>query len=860
MEGYVKGVDYEIGTKIDKSRTTYWNILRINAKWYVCDLNVESLKVNIDKKNWRLLNSDNNEESLIDQTSIESADTYFLTNPEEFIFNHYPLNKKYQLLSRKISFKEFQDMNYIYPNFFKSNLKMLSNFSCLIKGINFVHELRIGLSKDLSMSFSHELYIDNNITLNSNLVGVDGSLNVSKHVIIYQEKEKQLLTIGLKLPQNANYKLLIKMRRNDDENPQFVNCFAYKIIHEKVEIKANYFFPQTFTKELGSTYLTVKNKFLDMTPFNGYFWTMEKFSTFTFKSDIKSNKFYIQIYGQNDEFYDPKEYCKENFNSEKWEIKLKFPNFGWFSVNFFVKNLKQNPLSKLNCFSSNNENNEQHKFKPIASYIVAYVSNVIYGVPFPDMIDLSLGEEDDVFSNLELRTEENFTPYQECYQSIKFTFFKRKSCLFHTQLFMFDENNYKFEMNGYSFFENLSEKCEFSINFPLPGLYKFIISTKSVNSNESFKRTYTCLFKVKYGYHGSFEYPFMYDKWKFNENLKLLRPCKTIFTNQNVVFEIQGLHAHELTIKLSENGKIYEFIKENDSWITSIFTGSSPTDLLIQANFNQIFKDFTNLLKFKVLTKDVELVDVESKDVESVNELWRVGSINDNSRKRITNQVLSDNNPVSNKEQMQINNVANITKIEESDPVSVQEIEPTIDNFQLQKDDEFYNSLLEFIDEQDSRRRQSQQYMVYNPINSYQIEETNSFDKIIELVQNANDIEQTNLESFTYDNTENYEGYSTEIRTKAEIVSLYSEGVGESDWKLKITDLFPDSEYDVTSSESESDDELLESEFIDESRYDKQVLESFIQSKQNNINVEKKKRQKKFVQFYFIFLFNFNRT
>jgi hypothetical protein len=52
---------------------------------------------------------------------------YFLTAPETFVFDHFPVDPRWQLVARPLSIAEFADLVYLRPMFFQAGFKVVSH-------------------------------------------------------------------------------------------------------------------------------------------------------------------------------------------------------------------------------------------------------------------------------------------------------------------------------------------------------------------------------------------------------------------------------------------------------------------------------------------------------------------------------------------------------------------------------------------------------------------------------------------------------------------------------------------------------------------------------------------------------------
>lgn len=132
VKGYAKHRRYMVGDDIEKIGINQWNILRLDGKWYLCDPNFGSHYQPITEKKWRTINRFDRENERVNESKVYGFNkTYFITNPEEFIYNHFPINPKYQLLARKVTLEEYGAMVYAKVNFFRAKLRIVTHPRCI---------------------------------------------------------------------------------------------------------------------------------------------------------------------------------------------------------------------------------------------------------------------------------------------------------------------------------------------------------------------------------------------------------------------------------------------------------------------------------------------------------------------------------------------------------------------------------------------------------------------------------------------------------------------------------------------------------------------------------------------------------
>ena len=84
---------------------------------------------------------------------------YFLTNPEEFIYNHLPNESKWQLLSRPVTKDEFEQMAYLKQPFFEFGIGLTDCRKCVLNTNNGEANISLEMPAPYTMSYTYQLWI-----------------------------------------------------------------------------------------------------------------------------------------------------------------------------------------------------------------------------------------------------------------------------------------------------------------------------------------------------------------------------------------------------------------------------------------------------------------------------------------------------------------------------------------------------------------------------------------------------------------------------------------------------------------------------------------------------------------------------
>lgn len=119
IRGYSKSAGYLPGMKFeDKRFRNTWNAVFLDGSWRFVQCNWGAR---------HLVNAKDapkpGEKGSVDNLRYEYDDHYFLTDPEQFIYEFFPKQKEWQLLRNPISLEQFETLPFVRSLFFKYGLK-----------------------------------------------------------------------------------------------------------------------------------------------------------------------------------------------------------------------------------------------------------------------------------------------------------------------------------------------------------------------------------------------------------------------------------------------------------------------------------------------------------------------------------------------------------------------------------------------------------------------------------------------------------------------------------------------------------------------------------------------------------------
>lgn len=144
VKGYSKSTDYLPGEEfVDTRYRNTWNAVYAAGGWRLIQCN------------WAMLNLHSKAER---ETRKFYQDHYFLTDPDKFIFEFFPINAEWQLMEQAISIQEFEDLPLLRSTFFHFGLGLDGNSASILDTTtDGSGELKVQLLNPPHVGFHYEL-------------------------------------------------------------------------------------------------------------------------------------------------------------------------------------------------------------------------------------------------------------------------------------------------------------------------------------------------------------------------------------------------------------------------------------------------------------------------------------------------------------------------------------------------------------------------------------------------------------------------------------------------------------------------------------------------------------------------------
>ncbi|KAL3862548.1 hypothetical protein ACJMK2_008508 [Sinanodonta woodiana] len=219
ISGFTKGSAYQVGEKLTKKHRAEWNAVLINEIWCLVDTFWGACEI-VGKSTTEL--------------KYSYDDYYFLTDPEQFIYTHFPDVSKWQLLDKSISMRKFRKQACLKQRFFELGMKSLADTLCCLETKDGDVSLVFGLNRHRSKQQTFECYVKaiepdkKHNTNDLEKTNDDSSSNVSdtstvpfpvvKVKVKLNEENETTLSIKIRFQEAGKYKIEIVGKERQVKN------------------------------------------------------------------------------------------------------------------------------------------------------------------------------------------------------------------------------------------------------------------------------------------------------------------------------------------------------------------------------------------------------------------------------------------------------------------------------------------------------------------------------------------------------------------------------------------------------------------------------------------------------------------
>lgn len=230
LSGFAKGFSHSIKTRftLDCKTNHAWNAVCIRGNWFLLDSTWGAGNVNRETK----------------QFVRKFNEFYFLTDPEHFIYSHFPICKgsaeeslKWQLLDSPFSLRQFNDAMKIQPAAFDLGILPYSHKESVIE-----------FADEVEMAFIETVPQSHKLTMKLYLK--DGNKLHQEEYCCFAFWSSGTLNIKVKPPKTGTYELKIHGRElkadNNESSPQLFSYLLNCNVPRNVMTSRRYPYPEAY--------------------------------------------------------------------------------------------------------------------------------------------------------------------------------------------------------------------------------------------------------------------------------------------------------------------------------------------------------------------------------------------------------------------------------------------------------------------------------------------------------------------------------------------------------------------------------------------------------------------------------------
>lgn len=214
ISGYAKGAEYKPGMKFAGDQGQHsWNAVLVNGAWRLVDCHWAARRL-VGKK----VSAEN--------VRYELDEYYFMPDPHQLIFTHFPDESSWQLLSPAITLADFENLVPVKSAFFKYGLQILSHREAVIRT---AHEVTIRIAcpmtKSNMLAFTFTIALDD---------GTEEYQGVKLNRFGMQEMVDNISFFTIRPPKCDSYRLIIYAKDTSDKSKEGVygGVCEYELIRE----------------------------------------------------------------------------------------------------------------------------------------------------------------------------------------------------------------------------------------------------------------------------------------------------------------------------------------------------------------------------------------------------------------------------------------------------------------------------------------------------------------------------------------------------------------------------------------------------------------------------------------------------
>lgn len=586
IRGYVKGVDYGLGHELTECDST-WTAVLVDGAWRPLDVYWATChRVHSGDSSWELIDDGQSDLSSlsstprscgprISKTEYAYNDYYFLTDPEQFIYSHFPIDEKWQLLARPVSIEEAKRMALLKRNFFSLGMDIVSHPRYIVECEDGEEQITFATASDIKVNYKYELYVESDTESFEDLQ----SLNLDRYVFLEKVTKENLLNVKMRFPSIGKYKLKILAKEHDERS--FYYTVTY-IIDVLTPLKNCRPLPKNERGEWGPG-LDTEDLGLDpITHDSGEVPAEDGKAEVRFGLTKPVEFKHKLVTGEDEELPNRVLHRVEN---QEAVFNIKVPEEGEYAFNVYARQV-----------------GEKGEFPNVCNYLLTCEQEPEDKQAFPDIGADKLGPtgafEKFGMQNISLMPALMLAPVTG---EVTLQFKLTRPAVFIPELLLHMEDGSTTDFSEYTMWDILNEVATFYITVPRMGMYSLTIRAKPSVDSETFTPIFNSVLDALIPKKQCLPCPQQSIDWP--QNCHVNKPLSGVLAAREMTkFEIEYPDAHEL-MATSENGS--KLLRKNADgvWEGEVLTGNEDSVVTVSVRYNSMDEPHY-ILTYKVINKD----------------------------------------------------------------------------------------------------------------------------------------------------------------------------------------------------------------------------------------------------------------
>jgi len=511
------------------------------------------------------------------EINYEYNESYFLTNPEHFIYSHFPREPEWQLLARPVSLEEFTQMAKLDSHFFEYQLRLKSHKRCVETAPDGCIKIDLEIPPDAVYEFMYRLWM-------STKENKDASTYKDKELkpFVFMEVHDGTLSCTIELPVSGRFKLELFCNDKIMSDTYFPVC-TYVINAEKAKNDARHYpansrpqwGPSHDLEAVGLKPITHKRGMIQLE-------TGEMEMSFSTERDVTVLP---KLHSNTRDADSMKGFIIHWAEDRQICLNMKFPEADVYALNLYAKE----------------KGDKESDFLPnVCSYLISTDRPATDVSPFFIKGSGQLGATDN-FDELRMKAVSQPSAYVEAPENgqMDFMFSNPIPCHLLVDLFLCGDKKER-NMEGFTFVDKNLDKATIKSRFPEKGNYTMKIYGKEKNKEGSYQMVFVYFIVVNQPMINCYQFPKAYSCW--TDGCELWEPelGKPLYVDETVPFVVKVPDASDVAVVHPAGGWTHLTKDDQLMWRGSVNTGTEAGKVIqLCALFNDESKHSV-LLEFKV--------------------------------------------------------------------------------------------------------------------------------------------------------------------------------------------------------------------------------------------------------------------